>query len=92
MLCDTICFSPENERHVFARYDVVEGDSTPLLDIDGRYALDVGDGGYFRRFSTIPTQDADIDLRKAIAAGTFLYVTSWEMGWVATYNVVKYFD
>lgn len=57
-------------RHVFARYEVVEGDSTPVLDVDGRYALDVGDGGYFRRYSTIPTQDADIDLRKTISAGT----------------------
>lgn len=48
---------------------MVEGDSTSRLDINGRKALDVGDGGYFRRFSTTPTQDADIDLAAAIAAG-----------------------
>lgn len=51
------------------RYTVVSGDATSLLDVDGRSALDVGDGGYFRRYSTNPTQDADTDLAEAIAAG-----------------------
>lgn len=49
---------------------MVEGDSASRLDVDGRRALDTGDGGYFRRHSTDPTQDADIDLAGAIAAGT----------------------
>ena len=76
ILCGTLCFFPKTDVISFDRYDVVEGDSTPLLNIDGRYALDVGDGGYFRRYSTLPTQDADTDLRETIAAGTC--VTSWE--------------
>lgn len=72
ILTGTMCFPPKTDAMSFDRYDVVEGDSTPLLDIDGRSALDVGDGGYFRRYSTTPTQDADTDLRETIAAGTCL--------------------
>lgn len=54
-----------------ARYDVVEGDVVADLDVYDGNALDVGDGGYFRRSATIPTQDANIDLTDAIAAGGF---------------------
>lgn len=39
------------------------------LDVYDRSALDVGDGGYVRRSAAIPTQDANIDLAAAIAAG-----------------------
>lgn len=52
------------------RYNVVEGDSVDVLDIYGRSAIDLGDGGYIRRYSTNPTQDANIDLADTIAAGT----------------------
>lgn len=52
------------------RYDVVEGDSVTLLDIYDRNALDVGDGGYIRRHSTDPTQDANLDLSETVSAGT----------------------
>lgn len=58
--------------HVFVRtirYDVVGGDVVADLDVYDENALDVGDGGYFRRSATIPTQDANIDLAGAIAAG-----------------------
>lgn len=48
---------------------MVEGDSTSRLDIDSRWALDTGDGGHFKRFSSNPTQDVDIDLAGAITAG-----------------------
>lgn len=41
------------------------------LDVYDRSALDVGDGGYVRRYSTNPTQDANIDLAVTIAAGAF---------------------
>lgn len=53
------------------RYDVLEGDVVADLDVYDRSALDVGDGGYFRRSATIPTQDANIDLASAIAAGVY---------------------
>lgn len=51
------------------RYDVVEGDSANPLDIYDRNALDVGDGGYIRRYSTNPTQDVNLDLTEAVSAG-----------------------
>lgn len=53
------------------RYDVVEGDVVANLDVYDENALDTGDGGYFRRSATIPTQDANIDLAGAIANGVF---------------------
>eukprot|EP00752_Nemacystus_decipiens_P003960 g3626.t1 len=53
-------------------YDVVEGDVVADLDVYDGNALDLGDGGYFRRSATIPTQDASIDLTAAIAAGKSL--------------------
>lgn len=53
------------------RYNVVEGDVVADLDVYDRSALDVGDGGYFRRSATTPTQDANVDLAVAIAAGVF---------------------
>lgn len=54
-----------------ARYVVVAEDVVADLDVYDRSALDVGDGGYFRRSATIPTQDANIDLAAVIAAGGF---------------------
>ncbi|CAM9243696.1 unnamed protein product, partial [Ectocarpus sp. 8 AP-2014] len=57
-------------------YNVVEGDSVDVLDIYGRSAIDFGDGGYIRRYSTNPTQDANIDLADTIAAGKSLAKTS----------------
>lgn len=51
------------------RYNVVEGDSIALLEIDGRNALDMGDAGYIRRFAANPTQDANVDLAAVLAAG-----------------------
>lgn len=51
------------------RYEVVKGDSVYPLDIYDSNALDVGDGGYIRRYSTIPTQDADLDLAETVSAG-----------------------
>lgn len=42
-----------------------------VLDVYDRSALDVGDGGYFRRSATTPTQDANIDLAATITAGVF---------------------
>lgn len=48
---------------------MVEGDSTSRFDIESQWALDTGDGGYFKRSSSNPTQDVDINLAGAIAAG-----------------------
>lgn len=39
------------------------------LDVFDRNALDIGAGGYIRRYSTNPTQDATLDLADTIAAG-----------------------
>lgn len=47
----------------------MEGDSAAALEIDGRGALDVGDAGYIRRRATVPSQDADLDLKAVLAAG-----------------------
>ncbi|CAM9102436.1 unnamed protein product [Scytosiphon promiscuus] len=70
-------FSGGNGTHdVTFKYNVVEGDFVALLDIYGRNALDVGDGGYIRRFATNPVQDADIDLAATMAAGKNLARTS----------------
>lgn len=51
------------------RYDVVEEDFTALVGIYDRGAVDTGDGGYVRRYSTNPTQDADINLASVIVTG-----------------------
>ncbi len=51
------------------RYDVVEGDSVADLDVFDRNALDIGAGGYIRRNSTNPTQDAILDLENTITDG-----------------------
>lgn len=65
------CVTPHSRCGLFVplSYDVVEGDAASLLGVNDRRALDVGDAGYFRRYSTNPTQDADIDLAATIIAG-----------------------
>lgn len=62
---------------------MVEGDSTSLLEVEGRDALDMGDMGFIRRHASSPVQDAKLDLGAVVSAGGQELVSS--SGWCFTY-------